>query len=108
MSKFRKFTDTLTDQTDKVISPSKRAGLTLERVANMSRKHVKDEVIICQLNANSKTGNKYSSEHIDGFKMLYADAKTRVGVSKTAESALIKDQQVCDTEGRSELDFVKP
>ena len=78
---------------DQLNTPSTRAGSTLKRIAQMSSSGVSSKTIASQLEDNSKNGTQYSSEQIAGFNKLFADCKTKVGVTKKQAQALIKDQK---------------
>ncbi|MGV2949846.1 hypothetical protein [Acinetobacter sp. AGC35] len=92
----KKTRDALVDQTDKVLTPTMRAGQTIKRITNLLAHKVKSEVIVAQLNATSTNKNTYTMNEIRGYEKLFQDSITRVGISKETETALIEDQALMD------------
>lgn len=88
----KKISDTTIDLLDKVSTSTSRAGTTIERAGKMYAKGVPKKVIAVQLTENSKSGNEYTETHVDAFIMLYTDAQTKVGITKSQATALIEDQ----------------
>lgn len=88
-----KIKDTIVDSLDKVSTPTSRVGVTIERIVKMANAGVSNRAIVAQLEDNSHSGQKYSEEQVDGFKKLYKDAETKVGVAASQARALISDQQ---------------
>lgn len=92
----KKTADALVDQTDKVLTPTMRAGQTVKRIANMLARNVEPKVIVAQLDSTSANKNKYTVSEVRGFDKLFKDSISRVGVSKETETALIEDQALMD------------
>lgn len=90
--KLKSMQDSVVDNLDKVSGPTSRAGVTLERIAKMAKAGVSNRTISTQLEDNSHTGQKYSSEQIEGFKNLFADVETKVGITAAQARAMINDQ----------------
>jgi len=90
--KFQSAQDIVADNLDKVSGPTSRAGATLERIAKMAKAGVGNGAIKAQLEDNSHTGKKYSTEQIEGFKQLYTDAETKVGITAAQARALMADK----------------
>jgi len=90
--KLKGIQDSVVDNLDKVSGPTSRAGVTLERIAKMAKAGVGNRAISAQLEDNSHTGKKYSSEQIEGFKQLFTDVKTKVGITAAQAGALMDDK----------------
>lgn len=90
--KFQSAQDIVADNLEKMSGPTSRAGATLERIAKMAKAGVGNGAIKAQLEDNSHTGKKYSTEQIEGFKQLYTDAETKVGITSAQARALMADK----------------
>jgi hypothetical protein len=83
----------VTDTFEKAWTPATRAGATVERVGKMCKSGVSSKVIACQLTENSPNGYTYTAQDVETLAKIAHDTKTRVLVTSTQSSALIKDQQ---------------
>lgn len=102
-----KISDTTIDLLDKVSTSTSRAGSTIERAGKMYAKGVPKKVIAVQLTENSKIGNEYTETHVDAYIMLYTDAQTKVGITKSQATALIEDQTRKDIPSKLEQKSLK-
>lgn len=91
--KLKSIKDAAIDSIDKASGPTSRAGVTLERIAKMTKAGVSARAIATQLEDNSHTRQQYTVEHVEGFKMLFKDVQTKVGVTAAQARAMMADQQ---------------
>jgi hypothetical protein len=91
--KLKSMKDAAIDSIDKASGPTSRAGGTLERIAKMTKAGVSARAIATQLEDNSHTRQQYTVEHVEGFKMLFKDVQTKVGVTAAQARAMMADQQ---------------
>lgn len=91
--KLKSMKDAAVDNIDKASGPTSRAGVTLERIAKMAKAGVSARAIATQLEDNSRTGQQYTVEHVEGFKMLFKDVQTKVGVTSAQARAMMTDQE---------------
>ncbi|HHP0489736.1 TPA: hypothetical protein ACRZ2U_000426 [Vibrio harveyi] len=81
-----------TDTLEKVSTPASRAGSVIDRVTKMASQGVSVNVIAVQLTENSPNGHVYTPEHVNAFVNLGLDSQTKVIVTATQATALIRDQ----------------
>ncbi|MFC5550003.1 hypothetical protein [Massilia aerilata] len=93
VKKLKSIKDAAVDTIGKVSDPASRAGVTLERVAKMAKAGVGNRAIASQLTDNSRTGQVYTTDHVEGFKMMFKDVQTKVGVTAAQTRTIIADQQ---------------
>lgn len=86
-------TDLISDNIEKVSSPSSRAGFTVERAGRMIEEGISHAVIALQMTESSPNKQTYTSSDVATLGNVYKDSKTKVLLTARATRALINDQK---------------